>query len=217
MGEGRTKWLVAASALFAFSYMAIWNLDLPQPVPIIWKGLPVALLALAAAGLAKGTDGWLLAAVLGLGALGDMLLELSLVAGALAFMAGHGVAIWLYARNRRGAMSGSQKALVLLVVPLSVAIAWMLPADRAGAAGVAVYALCVAAMAAMAWRSRFPRLRTGLGAMLFLISDLVIFARMGPAAGALWPAFVIWALYYGGQLLIFAGVSGTLGSVRHRA
>ena len=37
----------------------------------------------------------------------------------------------------------------------------------------------VAIMAATAWVSRFPRYRTGIGAMAFLASDLLIFAGGG--------------------------------------
>ena len=209
---GKTRWLIALSVFFGISYMATWHLDLPQPLPLIWKGLPIALLALVAALEARGRDGALLAGFLGLCALGDVLLEIDMIAGALAFIAGHVVAMALYWRNRRAAMTGSQRVLSLLVVPLSMLIAWSLPGDRAAAGGVAFYALIVSLMAALAWSSRFPRLRTGVGAMLFLISDLVIFARMGPAAGALWPAFIVWPFYYLGQLLIFIGVSGGLAA-----
>jgi uncharacterized membrane protein YhhN len=34
-------------------------------------------------------------------------------------------------------------------------------------------------MAAAAWSSRFPRYRVGAGAVLFVISDWLIFSRMG--------------------------------------
>jgi uncharacterized membrane protein YhhN len=109
-------------------------------------------------------------------------------------------------------MTGSQLALALLVVPLGAFIAWSLPADRAQAPGVAIYAMFVAAMAGAAWASRFPRLRTGLGAMMFLLSDLLIFGRMGALEGAVWVGPAIWLLYYLGQLLIFLGVTRTLRS-----
>jgi len=50
---------------------------------------------------------------------------------------------------------------------------------RAAAPGVAVYSLGLALMAATAWTSRFPRFRVGIGAVMFLVSDLLIFGRMG--------------------------------------
>ncbi|MGH6781210.1 MAG: lysoplasmalogenase family protein [Sphingomonadaceae bacterium] len=198
--------LLIASLFFGLSYPLIWDLGWPVAATTAWKGAGVGLLALLAAVETRGKDGWLLAAALGLGALGDVLLVGSMTMGALAFAIGHGIAIWLYLRNRRAALTSSQRMLALLVIPATVLIAWSLPADRAQAPGVAVYALFVAAMAAAAWTSRFPRYRTGIGAMMFVVSDLLIFARMGPLAGAAWAGLAIWLLYYVGQLLIWLGV-----------
>lgn len=204
------RWLVIASLFFGLTYPLVWDLGWPDMASTAWKGTCVGLLALAAAVEARGRDGWLLTALLGFGALGDVLLVGSMTAGAIAFMLGHVLAIWLYLRNRRAVLSSSQRALAMLVIPASVFIAWSLPADRAQAPGVAVYALFVAAMAAAAWISRFPRYRTGIGAMMFVVSDLLIFARMGPLAGAAWVGPAIWLLYYVGQLLIALGVMKTL-------
>ena len=92
----------------------------------------------------------------------------------------------------------------------SVYLAFLLPADRAGAPGVAVYSLGLALMAATAWLSRFPRYRVGIGAVLFAVSDLLIFARMGPLADSPLPDLLIWPLYYFGQFLICTGVVGEL-------
>lgn len=201
-----TRWLLIASLFFGLSYPLIWDLNWPEAATTAWKGAGVGLLALAAAVEARSRNSWLLVAVLGFGALGDVLLVRSMTIGALAFAVGHGVAIWLYLRNRRARLTPSQRMLALLVIPATVLIAWLLPADRAQAPGVAVYALIVAAMAAAAWTSRFPRYRTGIGAMMFVVSDLLIFARMGPLAGAAWAGLAIWLLYYAGQLLITLGV-----------
>lgn len=209
--SGATRWLVIASIAFGVAYMPMLGFGLPRGVEIASKGACVGLLALAAVTIARGRDGWLLVAVMGFGALGDVLLDaLGMTQGALAFIAAHIAAITLYFTNRRPALSPSQRLLALFVVPLGVAISWSLPADRAAAGGVALYALFVAAMAGTAWASRFPRYRTGIGAMMFLVSDLLIFARMGPLAGSLWVGWGVWLLYYFGQLLIWIGVSQTL-------
>jgi uncharacterized membrane protein YhhN len=64
-------------------------------------------------------------------------------------------------------------------VPATVIIAYLLPADRAGAPGVALYSLGLSLMAATAWTSRFHRFRVGIGAVMFVVSDLLIFARAG--------------------------------------
>jgi uncharacterized membrane protein YhhN len=157
----------------------------------------------------RSRDGWLLVAVMAFGALGDVLLGAAgLTVGALAFLAGHLVAIGLYLRNRRASPSRSQVALAVVLVPAVVIVAFLLPADRAGAPGVAVYSLGLALMAATAWLSRFPRYRVGIGALMFVVSDLLIFGRGGPWPDNFATGLAVWGLYYGGQLLICVGVVG---------
>lgn len=210
--RGDPAWLILGTAVIAgVSYAASWNLPLSLVAAATWKGAGVALLALYAGWRARNADGWLLCAVMAFGAAGDVLLETAgLIAGAVAFLIGHLFAIALYLRNRRPALSLSQGLLAIAVVSATVATAWLLPADRAGAPGVALYALGLSAMAATAWISRFPRLRVGLGAMMFVASDLLIFARSGPLSEAAWIGFAIWGLYFAGQVLICVGVSGAL-------
>ena len=65
-------------------------------------------------------------------------------------------------------------------------------------------------MAGAAWTSSFSRYRVGIGAVLFVISDLLIFARMGVLAQSPLPDLLIWPLYYFGQFLIATGVVGEL-------
>ena len=205
------KIVLIASILAGVSYVAAWDRGLPQSAELTWKGLGVALLAVYAALNARSLDGWLLVAVMVFGALGDVLLSAAgLTVGALAFLAGHLTAIGLYLRNRRPAPSRSQLSLAVVLVPAVVIIAYLLPADRAGAPGVAVYSLGLALMAATAWLSRFPRYRVGIGALMFVVSDLLIFGR-----GGRWPdnfavGLAVWGLYYFGQLLICVGVVRTL-------
>ncbi|MGH6909566.1 MAG: lysoplasmalogenase family protein [Phenylobacterium sp.] len=202
---------LAAAVLGGVSYIASWNLPLSEAASLAWKGSGVGLLALYAAFKARSRDGWLICAVMAFGAAGDVLLGAAgLQVGAVAFLIGHLIAIWLYARNPRPATTLSQRILPIVLVPATVAVAWMLPADRAGAPGVALYALGLAAMAAFAWLSRFPRYRVGIGALMFVVSDLLIFARSGPLEGQAWVGYAIWTLYFGGQLLIVLGVTRTL-------
>jgi uncharacterized membrane protein YhhN len=185
----------------------------PNPTALLlWKGGGVWLLAVYAALQAKTVDGWLITVVMALGAAGDVMVETDLTRGAMAFAAGHVVAIGLYARNRRVKLTPSQFALALTIVPATMLIAWALPEDRAGIAALVTYSLFVGLMAATAWISRFPRYRTGIGAILFLVSDLLIFAQMGPLANMAWTGFAIWGLYFGGQVLIAIGVTRTIAS-----
>ena len=198
--------LIAALIAGTSFCLAAW-LSLDGSLVIAWKGLGVGLLALWAALAARALDGWLIAGALALGALGDVLLDaVGLRVGALAFLAGHLVAIALYARHRRAALSASQRALGLLIAPATVVIAASFAAPAGQAIGVGIYAAGLGSMAAMAWTSAFPRLRVGLGAVLFVVSDLLIFARMGPLAGSFVPGLLVWPLYFAGQAMIATGV-----------
>jgi uncharacterized membrane protein YhhN len=208
------RWLWIAALVAGLSYPLGWHMALSVTESQVWKGAGVALLAVWAAANARNTDGWLIAAVMALGALGDVLLELSQSLGALAFLAGHITAIMLYLRNRRAALSTSRRLLALLIIPLGTAIAFLLPADRTAAPGIAIYALGLTAMVAAAWTSRFPRYRVGLGAVFFMISDLLIFARLGPLAGGVGVGLAIWLLYFVGQGMVATGVVTALARWR---
>lgn len=209
-------WLVlAASVIAGVSYVASWDIALAPVVATAWKGAGVALLALYAALHARSLDGWLICLVMAFGSLGDVLLETSgLQVGAVAFLVGHLLAIGLYLRYRRRNLTKAGLTLAALFVLATVAIAFALPSDRTMAPGVALYTLGLAVMAACAWGSRFPRALVGLGALMFVISDLLIFARGGPLEGAAWVGLAIWGLYYGGQLLICLGVVRSLARAR---
>ena len=205
-------YLVLALALAAgVSYVASWEMDLPPIANMLWKGAGVSLLALYAAMRARNLDGWLICAVMAFGALGDMLLEVAgLTVGAIAFLVGHLIAIWLYLRNRRRALSRSQLLFAILLVPATGILAFLLPTDRGLAAAATLYSMSLAVMAAMAWTSRFPRALVGAGALMFVISDLLIFARAGALEHAAWIGLAIWGLYFLGQTLICVGVTRTL-------
>jgi uncharacterized membrane protein YhhN len=201
----KRPWLVA-SLVAGVSYWLAAKGHVPGLWLIVWKGAGVALLAAYAWAHHPSRNAHLIALVMALGAVGDMLLELVFTAGAVAFCLGHLAAIALYLRHRREHPAGSQKAAAvatLIGVPL---ISWQLT----HAPEVAFYALSLAGMASSAWLSNFPRYRVGLGAMMFVASDLLIFARMGALAGNPVPDLLIWPLYYFGQFLICTGVVVTL-------
>ncbi len=202
-------WLLA-SLLAGISFYFVRDAGISGLYLMAWKGAGVALLAAYAWVRGQGADARQIAVVLGFGALGDVLIELRLEAGAIAFLIGHLIAIRLYWRHRRAALPFSQKAAALAMLLLIPVISFLLPADRSAAPGVALYALGLAAMTAAAWTSSFPRYRVGIGAVLFAVSDLLIFARLGPLAGSALPDLLIWPLYYFGQLLICVGVMGGL-------
>lgn len=200
--------VLAAAVLAASSYVAGWFLPIPDWVNVAWKGSGVALLAVYAALHAKRLDGWLLTLVMAFGALGDMLLEThGLIVGALAFLAGHLTATGLYLKNRRPTLGGADWLVAAAIVVGVTVTAYLLPPDRAGAGGVALYALGLSVMAATAWLSRFPRTLVAAGALMFAVSDLLIFLRTGrPALDILPIGLAVWGLYFAGQALIAVGV-----------
>lgn len=211
----KRPWLLA-SLIAGISFYFVRHGQVPGLNLMAWKGAGVALLAAYALARHQGADSRQIAMVMGFGALGDVLIEIELTWGAAAFLIGHLIAIHLYVRHHRTVLSTSQKLAgwaFLLLIPL---IAYFLPADRSAAPGVALYALGLGAMTAAAWSSSFPRYRVGIGAVLFAVSDLLIFARMGPLAHSPLPDLLIWPLYYFGQFLICTGVVGELRA-RNRA
>ena len=207
----KRPWLLA-SLLAGLSFPVTW-LMLPIEgsfFAIIWKMAAVGFLVPFA--LRRHHEGefiWL-AVMLAFYALGDGLIEFSMIAGALAFAAGHLVGIWLYFRHRRVGPTLSQKLLAVAILLLTPVIAYGLPPTPEEGIQVAAYSIILAAMAAMAWSSNFPRYRVGMGTVLFVISDLLIFARLGPLADSEITSIAIWYLYYFGVLMIAVGVAQTL-------
>jgi len=186
-----------AAIVAGLSYWSGSRLPLDPALLVAWKGAGVSLLAMWALTRARSVDGWLLVAVLTLGAAGDVLLEAAgLEIGGATFLAGHLVALWLYLRNRRLGASWWP----LLLVPAVAVVAYLLPSDRTAAPGIAFYSFGVSAMAACALMSRFRI--AALGGLLFVVSDLLIFARLGPLAGSFVPHLLVWPLYFMGQALI---------------
>jgi uncharacterized membrane protein YhhN len=188
------------------SYLFGMDAELPNATMLIWKGAGVWLLAVYAGLCARTNAGWFIALVMAMGALGDVLVERSLAAGSAAFIVGHIAATYLYLSNRRPVLTQSQRWLAIVTVPAVMLISWSLTQDM----GVVFYSLFLSVMAASAWISRFPRFWTGIGAMLFVASDLLIFAQMGPMAESDWISTAIWALYFAGQVMIVLGVTRTL-------
>ncbi len=207
----KRPWLLA-SLLTGLSFPATWLL-LPfdgNLFAVIWKMAAVGLLVPFA--LRRHHEGefvWL-AVMLGFYALGDGLIELSMIYGAIAFAAGHLVGIFIYLRHRRVGAAFSQKLLAVTILLLTPVIAYALPGNPEEGLQVAAYSVVLAAMAAMAWSSNFPRYRVGTGAVLFVISDLLIFARLGPLADSDLASIAIWYLYYFGVFLIATGIAQTL-------
>lgn len=194
--------IIAACAFYVLSDNPIGEIWL-----ILLKGSAVGLLAAYAMRRAgAGIDAAMFVLVLALAAAGDMVLELDFEAGGALFLASHLAAIIFFLRHPRVSTTSSQKllALALLIGTPLVSYFISLRVD------VSLYSAGLGAMAAAAWMSRFPRFRVGSGAVLFILSDWLIFVRFGPFDLGPLPGLLIWPLYYAGQLMIATGVVQTL-------
>ena len=194
-------WLLASLAA-GIAFYVLRDSAVPGLYLALLKALGCAFLANYALRRSRTPDGVLLAAVMGISAAADFAIEFSVEGGAAIFFLAHVVAISLYLRHPRPQPTPSQKltgATLVMVTPL---LAWLLARDWLAV----VYAVSLGGMAASAWLSLFPRYRVGIGAVLFLASDLLIFSRLGPIDLAPVPDLLIWPLYYFGQFLICTGV-----------
>lgn len=205
----RRPWLLV-SLVAAISYYLLAEAEFPGGALIVLKGIGVGMLAVYAWLRYPHRDGHLLALVMGLAAIGDMAMELDFRFGGAAFFASHLAAMALYMRHRRERLTFSQRAFAVALLILTPIISWTLVAGTDGAELVALYALALGGMAGLAWTSSFPRYRVGIGVVLFVISDLLIFARMDLMAASSLPDILIWPIYYLGQFLIATGVIQTL-------
>lgn len=198
-------WLLAGIAM-AIAFWTLSDTALGGLFLIALKGGSVAALAAYALARSRSRDARVIAGVMAVGAAGDVAIELSVVAGGALFLLAHLIAIWLYRRHPRATVTGSQLGAAASLVAGVPAGAWLLTADLAAV----VYALALGAMAASAWLSRFSRYHVGVGALLFVASDLLIFARLGGALDPAHTEWFVWPLYYAGQFLICTGVIRTL-------
>jgi hypothetical protein len=210
----RRPYLLLSLAL-AIAYFFASDGRVPGLWLIAWKGSCVGVLALYAWDRGRGVDGALIAAVMGLCAAGDVGIEISLELGAFFFGIAHIVAIALYRRNARATTVSSQRLAAFALLVGTPVLTALIAAPVEGWVLATVYALLLGLMAATAWTSRFSRYQVGIGAVLFVVSDLLIFAR---EAGRIDPSvaeWLVWPLYYIGQFLIVTGVVQRLRGERH--
>lgn len=204
LSEKRPYLLLSLAAALLYYYLRVS--DLPEFYIVPVKGAACAMLCIYALVRHSSQSARLMAVMMGLAAVADMVVDINLYAGAVIFLAYHLAAIMLYVMHRRDALTGSQKwaAVTLLLLPTVITHLML------GNQWATLYAFGLSAMAAAAWTSSFPRYRVGAGAVLFVLSDLLIFAGLGPMAGGFAPEYLVWPLYYLGQFLICTGVIQTL-------
>ena len=198
------------SLLFAITYFFVMDGKVGGSWLALWKGAGVGFLAAYAAHRGVGRNGAMIAVVMIFGALADVVIEFNFLAGGALFGVAHLVAIWLFMTNRRETPTGSQKAAGIALVIGTPLLAALLTYPQDNWHLAALYALILGIMAGAAWTSRFPRYRVGLGAVLFVISDLVIFAREAGHISLGLAEWLVWPIYYSAQFLIVTGVVQTI-------
>ena len=202
-------WLLAGIAA-ALAYYFLWNNPIGGVWLILLKGAGLGCLSVYAFMRAPGADGKLLAVALLLACAADMALELWFEVGGALFAASHLAMVALYLRNRRERTMWSQRMLAVFLLIGVPVVAYLLSEQ----VEIAIYASTLGLMAATAWISRFPRYRVGIGAILFVISDWLIFSRMGSFDLGVLPDTLVWPLYFAGQVMIATGVVQTLRGER---
>ena len=202
-------WLLA-SLVAGVAYYFLWNNPIGGLWLILLKGAGVGLLAVYVLRQSHGLDSTILAVALALSAVADMVLEIDFVLGGALFLASHCVALGLYLRNHQDTLSARQKAFAAALFTGTPAVSWLL-SERAD---IALYSAVLGAMAAAAWLSRFPRYRVGLGAVLFIVSDWLIFSRAGSFDLGVLPDILVWPTYFAAQIMIATGVVQTLRGER---
>lgn len=205
----KRPWLLASLA-FGLSYPFVTSQPWPEFYIILWKMAGLSFLVPYALRRHHNGDFAILALSLAFCALGDGLIEFDLRAGAASFIMAHLTAIFLYWRHLRVHPVPVQKIIAVLLFAIPPVLAYFLPGQGGDGRMTAFYTLFLSAMAAMAWSSNFPRYRVGIGAILFIISDLLIFARLGPLSAATWVGPTIWYSYYAAMVLIATGIVQTL-------
>ena len=211
----------AERALFALSIAGalVWAAagwrgltDDPPPLLLLAKTSVVAALALVAFGRRRELPGGVLFALaLGAHAAGDLLLELSLLAGVAAFFAGHLGYLRLFWRERRTVdeLGGDSKLALGLIALAAAGFVLRLAPRLAGVERVAIpiYIVALVTMAGSALVCRRGRPWVSLGAILFVASDALLSLGLfgsGVAGGRL----LVWPLYVTAQLAIAWGWLG---------
>ena len=199
--------LLALSIAMGLTFPFVHDVSGPV-VGVIAKGMGVGLLAVAALRL-RALDRLWLAAIMGAGALGDVLLELHglFFIGAGFFAVGHCIAMAFYVRNG-GGRTRLERLLALGLIGWGLAMPALVTPPETPVGALMLYSVLLCGMAAALLLSRFPRIAV-LGALLFVVSDTLLIMRLG--GGLVGAGFVhgllVWYSYYVGQALIFVGIA----------
>ena len=195
-----------APFLFAAESKTYW------PLNAAIKGLAVSSLAAIAFRLVRGRGIVLLTTALLFSSLGDIFLALRndnyFVFGLLSFLVAHllFIALWVLHWDTPLETNGRQKILVLtLLLFLAAMLWWMLPVPGLSVP-VAIYMCVLTTMVITAALADFKSKWVVIGAILFLLSDMLIaLSTFKDVVGGKLAGVLIWSTYYLAQYLIAVG------------
>lgn len=202
---GAAYWLGAlARSGIAFPALA----HLPASVLIPWKGACTLGLALSLAAASKARPIRLLAFALLISAVADMVLATkAMVAAGLLFSVSHLIAIRVFWRNRADPITPQWRAVAVAVPMASFGLSLAAIHGTNVPLYFALYPLLSGIMAATALLSRFPRWLCGLGATIFICSDVLVLAWLGVLARDPGFGFLTWLSYFTGYALLARGAA----------
>lgn len=211
MGAFMPRIVLLLAIVIGLGYVVTFSSPTNETFRFVWKFASVGSLAIYAAVSARNLDGWLLTGAMLFSALSDIfLVTIGDIPGALSFIVADCIAIWLYCRHLRAGIGAPVIIVAIVSIIAAAGLAYILPDDRNEALGIAIFTLPLAAMAAFANLSRFPRYFVGLGATMVLFSDVLIFARMGVLKEMVGGVELVWLLYFVGEVLVVMGVTRAL-------
>ena len=204
--EKRPYLLASIAAAVAFFFLR--ETSFPGLYLIVLRAGAMALLAIYAFQRHDGQDAKLIGGSMAAAAASTIALNFVPIMANLLDFASIALAlgVFLKAENRPHDPSRNQRIMALVLFLGTPAMAWIL----SGGAVPIFYGLLPGAMAAGAWISRFARHHVGTGAVMIVLSELLIVTpQVDPTLG--WISYMIeWPLYYFGQFLICTGVIQTL-------
>lgn len=179
---------------------------IPKPLVVAWKGTFTFLLAASVFVSGRMRAARLVAGALAVSAVADMLLAaVGVLAGGLCFALAHAIAILAYAGSP-GLTISRPRALAAAAFPILAtlaACALLAAAGRPWAMGL--FVILSGTMAASALLSRFPLWLTGLGAVIFTLSDVLFFADLALFDGAARLGWLTWLCFAAGYALVARG------------
>lgn len=182
--------------------------SLPKPLIVATKGLFSALLAMSVFAARKGSASNMVGAALAISAVGDMMLvTIGSAAGGLAFAVAHLLAGYAYAKNRSDNNSATLWLFAIAVPLFAVVSSYLALRGSDQNILMSLFPLISASMAALAILSRFPLWLSGLGAAIFVVSDVLFLADLGILRHSGEWGFLTWASYAVGYAMVARGAA----------